>query len=263
LIMKPVLPAQQPIKPPVNDLVVADLVKVYPKASKPALDNLNLEIERGEIFGLLGPNGAGKTTAISIMSTTILPTSGSVTICDLNALASASQVRKRIGLVPQDIALYTTLTARENLQFFGRMYGLKGSELDLRVEEALVMVSLDNNADQRIDTYSGGMKRRANLAAGILHRPRVLFLDEPTVGIDAQSRNMIIEKLLELKTSGITMVYTTHYMEEAERLCNRVAIIDEGRIISAGDPSVLIDQAPGCSNLGELFLAMTGKRLRD
>jgi ABC-2 type transport system ATP-binding protein len=143
------------------------------------------------------------------------------------------------------------------------MYGLRGSDLDRAITRALEMVSLEDKADQRIDTYSGGMKRRANLAAGMLHRPRVLFLDEPTVGIDAQSRNMIIEKLLEMRETGMTMIYTTHYMEEAERLCNRVGIIDEGRIIATGSPHELIKQGTNCKNLGELFLALTGKRLRD
>ncbi len=261
--MKPSLSAKRRSQTTASDLIVSDLVKIYPKASDRALDNVNLAIEKGEIFGLLGPNGAGKTTAISIMSTTIRPTSGSVEICGLNALESPSEVRKKIGLVPQDIALYPTLTARENLRFFGRMYGLKSADLDRRINEALEMVSLEDRADQRIDTYSGGMKRRANLAIGMLHRPRVLFLDEPTVGIDAQSRNMIIEKLLEMQESGMTMIYTTHYMEEAERLCDRVAIIDEGRIIAAGPPRELIRQRAGCTNLGELFLAITGKRLRD
>ena len=261
--MKPSVLAAHQSQPPVKELILTDLVKIYPKTTERALDHINLEIEKGEIFGLLGPNGAGKTTAISIMSTTIQPTSGSVEVCGLNALESPSNVRKKIGLVPQDIALYPTLTARENLQFFGRMYGLRGSDLDRKIIKALKLVSLEDRADQRIDTYSGGMKRRANLAAGMLHRPRLLFLDEPTVGIDAQSRNMIIEKLLTMRESGMTMIYTTHYMEEAERLCNRVAIIDEGRIIASGHPHELIRQGDGCKNLGELFLALTGKRLRD
>jgi ABC-2 type transport system ATP-binding protein len=261
--MKSSVPSGHQNQPTTKDLIVTDLVKIYPKVTERALDHINLAIEKGEIFGLLGPNGAGKTTAISIMSTTIQPTSGTVVVCNLNALESPSEVRKNIGLVPQDIALYPTLTARENLQFFGRMYGLSGSDLDLKIKDTLELVSLEDKADQRIDTYSGGMKRRANLAAGMLHRPRVLFLDEPTVGIDAQSRNMIIEKLLEMKESGMTMIYTTHYMEEAERLCNRVGIIDEGRIIATGHPHELIKKSPGWKNLGELFLALTGKRLRD
>ena len=261
--MKSSVPAAHQNKSTVNDLIATDLVKIYPRSSDRALDGINLVIEKGEIFGLLGPNGAGKTTAISIMSTTVQPTSGSVEICGLNALQFPSKVKNKIGLVPQDIALYATLTARENLQFFGRMYGLRGSDLDRKITTALEMVSLEDKADQRIDTYSGGMKRRANLAAGMLHHPRVLFLDEPTVGIDAQSRNMIIEKLLEMRESGMTMIYTTHYMEEAERLCNRVAIIDEGCIIATGQPHELIKQGNGCTNLGELFLALTGKRLRD
>lgn len=244
-------------------LVGTDLKKVYPKTSVPALHNLNVSISEGEIFGLLGPNGAGKTTAISIMSTTILPTSGSVFICGLDALRYPSRVRKQIGLVPQDIALYPELTVRENLNFFGRMYGLNGRGLERKIRDAIALAGLEEKADQQVFTYSGGMKRRANLAVGVLHRPRVLFLDEPTVGIDAQSRNMIMEKLMELRDSGTTMVYTTHYMEEAEQLCGRVAIIDEGQIIAEGTPKLLIEQDSGSSNLGEVFLSLTGKQLRD
>jgi len=244
-------------------LVAAELAKTYRGASGPALDGCNIEIKEGEIFGLLGPNGAGKTTTISILSTMLRPDRGRVTICGTDALKYPYRVKKMIGLVPQDIALYPTLTARENLKFFGRCYNLDGRQLKRRINECLELVGLADRPDKQIATYSGGMKRRVNLAVGLLHRPRLLFLDEPTVGIDAQSRNLILEKLLQLKESGTTMIYTTHYMEEAERLCSAVAIMDEGRIIAGGSPQELINRPPGFSSLGELFLALTGKQLRD
>jgi len=244
-------------------LIAAELTKTYRGSSDPALDGCSIEIKEGEIFGLLGPNGAGKTTTISILSTMIRPDRGRVTICGTDALKYPYRVKKLIGLVPQEIALYPTLTARENLNFFGRCYSLDSRRLKRRIQDCLALVGLADRTDKQIDTYSGGMKRRVNLAVGLLHRPRLLFLDEPTVGIDAQSRNLILEKLLQLKESGTTMIYTTHYMEEAERLCSTVAIIDEGRIIAKGSPQELINRPPGYSSLGELFLALTGKQLRD
>lgn len=244
-------------------LVAAELKKTYRGASNPALDGCSIEIRGGEIFGLLGPNGAGKTTTISILSTMIRPDRGRVSICGTDALKYPYRVKKMIGLVPQDIALYPTLTARENLRFFSRCYGLNGRWLKGRIQECLAFVGLADRTDKQIATYSGGMKRRVNLAVGLLHQPRLLFLDEPTVGIDAQSRNLILEKLLQLRESGTTMIYTTHYMEEAEHLCSTVAIIDEGRIIARGSPQELINRPPGFASLGELFLALTGKQLRD
>ncbi len=244
-------------------LVVKDLVKIYKGSSDPALSGLNISVNAGKIFGLLGPNGAGKTTAISIMSTLLRPTSGSVIICGIDAVKQPNPIKKLIGLVPQDIALYANLTVRENLRYFGRICGLKGQDLKDRIADCLEMVGLEKKADQFIFTFSGGMKRRANLAAGILHQPRILFLDEPTVGIDAQSRNMILEKLSLLKETGTTMIYTTHYMDEAEQLCDCVAIIDEGHIVAEGSPKQLINTPPGHAGLKDLFLALTGKRLRD
>jgi ABC-2 type transport system ATP-binding protein len=244
-------------------LVVQDLVKIYKDASAPALSGLNITVRAGEIFGLLGPNGAGKTTAISIMSTLLRPTRGRVTVCGIDVRKHPGRVKGLIGLVPQNIALYAGLTARENLRYFGKICGLKGKALNERIEACLELAGLQNRADQRISAYSGGMKRRANLAAGIINNPRLLFLDEPTVGIDAQSRNMILEKLSLLKNNGTTLIYTTHYMDEAEQLCERIAIMDEGHIIAEGTPQTLINRPPGHSSLGDLFLALTGKDLRD
>ncbi|MEW6671743.1 MAG: ABC transporter ATP-binding protein [Thermodesulfobacteriota bacterium] len=246
-----------------NVLVVRDLIKIYKGATVPALSGLNFTVPAGEIFGLLGPNGAGKTTAISILSTLLRPTRGSVSICGIDALKHPGRVKGVIGLVPQNIALYAGLTARENLRYFGKVCGLKGKILDDRVQACLELAGLENRADQRITAYSGGMKRRANLAVGMLNNPRLLFLDEPTVGIDAQSRNMILEKLALLKNNGTTLIYTTHYMDEAEQLCERIAIMDEGHIVAEGTPGALINRPPGYAGLGDLFLALTGKDLRD
>jgi ABC-2 type transport system ATP-binding protein len=168
-----------------------------------------------------------------------------------------------MGVVPQELALYEELTARENLSFFGRLYGLGGKKLEEAVESGLEMAGLSDSGDKRIAHFSGGMKRRANLAAGILHRPGLLLLDEPTVGIDAQSRNLILERLRSMIGGEMAMVYTTHYMEEAERLCDRIVVLDEGRCIATGSPTDLLSEHPECGDLGELFLSMTGKRLRD
>ncbi len=245
-----------------NILDAQQLVKIYRKGSPPALNGLTVSIREGEVFGLLGPNGAGKTTAISIMNTLLNPTSGRLSVCGIDALRYPSQVRELIGFVPQEIALYQNLTVRENLHFFGRIYGLQGKELARRVSEILEMVGLEESAGQPVFACSGGMKRRANLAAGILHKPKLLFLDEPTVGIDPQSRNLILERLSAMK-ERTTMVYTTHYMEEAESLCSYVAIMDAGQIIAEGLPEELTSRPPGYADLEALFLALTGKQLRD
>ncbi len=189
--------------------------------------------------------------------------SGGVKLAGVDVLKQAKKIRSLIGLVPQDIALYPTLSARENLHYFGRLHGLQGEHLRQRTEDCLKLVGLLEQGDRSVDTYSGGMKRRANLAVGIIHKPQLLFLDEPTVGIDAQSRNMIIENLIRLRESGMTMVYTTHYMEEAQQLCARIAIVDRGQVIAEGEPQRLVSDQPACRNLEELFLHLTGRQLRD
>jgi ABC-2 type transport system ATP-binding protein len=227
------------------------------------VSGLDFTVRKGEIFGLLGPNGAGKTTAISIICTLLRPTSGTVTLCDHDVVSDPASVRSLFGLAPQEVALYPSLTTRENLRYFGRLYGLTRHTLSERIDYCLTLVGLSDNADTRVDTYSGGMKRRANLAAAILHAPRLLVLDEPTVGIDAQSRNMLLENLKRLRDSGMTILYTTHYMEEAQQLCSRVAVMDHGSIIATGVPHEMIDQIEGCSNLEDVFLHLTGTKLRD
>jgi ABC-2 type transport system ATP-binding protein len=226
------------------------LVKKY--GERVAVQDLSFSIEEGEIFGLLGPNGAGKTTTLSILSTLLIPDEGKVTISDYDLIREAKQVKRLIGSVPQELALYPTLSAWDNLAFFGRIYGLQGLELKGRVTTVLALVGLSDRSADAVQTFSGGMKRRLNIAAGLIHRPRVLFLDEPTVGVDPQSRNFIFEHVKRLNAEGMTIVYTTHYMEEAERLCDRVAIIDHGRILALDTTKGLIDMLGG----GVIYLGL-------
>jgi ABC-2 type transport system ATP-binding protein len=219
---------------------VQDLIRRY--GDRTALKGISFDIGTGELFGLLGPNGAGKTTLINVLATLLEPSSGNVTIRSMDVVRQAREIKHSIGIVPQEIALYSTLSARENLHFYGRMYGLEGVELKNRVNELLEMIGLSDRRSERVDKFSGGMKRRLNLAIGLVHRPMLLLLDEPMVGVDPQSRNHILESIQTLKAEGVTMIYTTHYMEEAERLCDRVAIIDEGKLIALDSPQQLVEQ---------------------
>jgi ABC-2 type transport system ATP-binding protein len=232
-----------------NIIEAKGLVKRYDAVE--AVKGLSFAIRQGEIFGFLGPNGAGKTTTISMLSCLLKPTAGTAIVAGYDVVKASGEVKRRIGLVPQELALYPTLNARDNLDYFGRIYGLRGRELRQRVDEVLEMVGLTERARAAVKTYSGGMKRRLNIAAGLLHRPEVLFLDEPTVGVDPQSRNAIFEHVERLRGEGMTILYTTHYMEEAERLCDRVAIVDEGRIVALDTPRKLIaDLGGGIIHLG-------------
>lgn len=199
-----------------------------------AVDGVDFHVEENELFGLLGPNGAGKSTLISMLTTLLKPDSGEMVINNYNINISQRAIKEIIGLVPQEIALYPTLTARENLMFWGRMYGLSGKLLKERADEALEIAGLADRQKDRIESYSGGMKRRINIAAALLHHPKVLIMDEPTVGIDPQSRNHILETVLKLNKEGMTVIYTSHYMEEVDFLCTKVAIMDHGRIIAMG-----------------------------
>ena len=243
-------------------LVVKGLFKSYAGTLQPAVKDLNITIGEGEILGLLGPNGAGKTTAISIMSTLMKPTKGTVMIKGIDAVRFPKEVKKLIGYVPQEVALYADMSVRENLRFLGRVLGLRGIELENRISECIEFVGLESSADKRVFTYSGGMKRRANLAAGILNKPKILFLDEPTVGIDPQSRNLILDKLSAMKTNT-TMIYTTHYMGEVEQICSRVAIMDMGRIIVEGALEQIYTCVPGSADLEDVFIGLTGRQLRE
>jgi len=240
-----------------------DLLKVFKGSAEPVVKGISFSVQRDEVFGLLGPNGAGKTTTISILCGLFPPTSGKVTIDGMSLQGDLSGIRQIVGVVPQDIALYPTLSARENLHFYGNMYGVTGKELKDKIETWLHNFGLTEAANRRVSTYSGGMKRRLNLIAGILHDPKILFLDEPTVGVDVQSRNVIIEHLQALNKKGTTIIYTSHHMEEAEHFCTQVAIIDYGKIIAKGSPAELIAAHPGCTNLESVFLHLTNRKLRD
>jgi len=221
-------------------LEVNNLVKKYGDFT--AVKGVSFEIREGEIFSLLGPNGAGKTTTISVLSTLYAPTSGDATIGGCSVARQPMEVRRLIGVVPQELALYDDLTARENLAFWGQMYGLAGRALGKRIDEVLEQIGLADKAKNRVKTYSGGMKRRVNIGVGLLHRPKLLFMDEPTVGIDPQSRRAILDSVKELNRQGMTVLYTTHYMEEAEELSHRVGIIDHGELMAIGTQDELTRQ---------------------
>jgi ABC-2 type transport system ATP-binding protein len=280
-------------------LTLTDLRKSY--GATVAVDGLSLRVEPGEVLGLLGPNGAGKSTTVHLALGLLAPDTGTVTIDGLGP-PTDPEVRRHLGLAPQSLALYTELTGEENLRFFGKVYRLGGAALQARVDWALDFAGLSERRTDRVGSYSGGMQRRLNLAAALLHQPRLVLLDEPTAGVDPQSRNAIIERILELKRGGLTVVYTTHYMEEAERLCDRVAIVDHGKVLALdtvanlkrthGAVPVLVATVAGevrriptpdpagtltrlvaevtvedfhveRADLEQVFLKLTGRRLRD
>ncbi len=233
-----------------------------------AVDDVSFAVEPGQILGLLGPNGAGKTTTVSMISGLLTPDKGEVRIGGRPLTGDTDEAKRKIGLVPQDLALYDELTARDNLRFFGALYGLTGAALDRAMAGALDLVGLGDRVRDRVKTFSGGMKRRLNLAAGLLHDPDILLLDEPTVGVDPQSRNAIFDNLEELKRRGKALLYTTHYMEEAERLADRIVIIDRGHVVANDTLDGLYARVPavvggGRASLESVFLTLTGKSLRD
>ena len=213
-------------------LIAKELRKTF--GDNEAVKGISFSVLRGEIFSLLGPNGAGKTTTINMLSCLIEPTGGTAEIAGHAIPGDSLGVRRAIGVVPQEIALYDSLSARQNLEFWGRLYDMSGKQLAGRIDEVLEIVGLSDRANDKVQTFSGGMKRRINIAAGLLHRPQLLFMDEPTVGIDPQSRRRILDMVRELRDGGMTVLYTTHYMEEAEELSDRVGIIDKGRLIALG-----------------------------
>lgn len=219
--------------------------KTYPGADRPAVDGADVVIATGSFFGLLGPNGAGKTTLLSMLTGLMTPDSGRIEVGGHPLDRELDQAKRLLGLVPQELAIYPTLTARENLAYFGAMQGLHGERLKSRIETCLEIVKLTGFRRQKAGTFSGGLKRRLNLAVGLLHEPKLLVLDEPTVGIDPQSRNLIFESLRELNDKGMTVIYTTHYMEEVEQLCDTIAIIDQGKIIAAGSLDDLLNREGG------------------
>jgi ABC-2 type transport system ATP-binding protein len=231
-----------------------------------AVDDVSLAIGRGELVGLLGPNGAGKTTTVAMIAGLITPNRGEITVDGRRLGGDTNPGKRRIGLVPQDLALYDELSARANLEFFGALYNLSGSTLNDAIRSTLTLVGLAERERDLVRTFSGGMKRRLNLAAGLLHDPDILLLDEPTVGVDPQSRNAIFDNLETLRARGKALLYTTHYMEEAERLADRIVIIDHGRIIANDTLAGLQAAAQGSGGrltLEAVFLTLTGRSLRD
>ena len=239
------------------------LKKRYNSNDTDTLKGIDLEIKKGDFYGILGPNSAGKTTLISIVCGLLKFQSGKVIIGDKELKSTSHDVKSEIGLVPQEIALYPSLTVRENIEYFGQMHGIYGDELKERVEHLLYQLQLLQHAKKRISRCSGGIKRRVNLAAGMIQLPKLLILDEPSVGVDAQSRNLIFEYLQDLNNSGTTILYTTHYISEAEELCSQVSIIDNGLIIETGSPKSLISKHENCNDLGDVYLKLTGKALRE
>jgi ABC-2 type transport system ATP-binding protein len=244
-------------------VVVKDLHKSF-KDFK-AVNGVSFSIIKGEIFGLLGPNGAGKTTTIRMLSTVLEADSGDIIIGGHSVKQDAEAVRNIIGVCPQDLALYEDLSALDNMVFFGHMVGLEGKAARTQAMKNLELMGLEDRAKGKVAKFSGGMKRRVNLAIALMGSPQLLFLDEPTVGIDPQSRNHIFENILTLQKGGMTVLYTTHYMEEADRLCNRIAIMDGGQIIALDTPYNLKKKigSPDKVTLEDVFLKLTGRSLRD
>jgi ABC-2 type transport system ATP-binding protein len=226
-------------------ITVTNLTKRYDTVQ--ALKGISFSIKKGEFYGLLGPNGAGKTTTISIMSTILEPDQGNVTIAGFDLKKNPTECKKAIGVVPQELALYNELSAYDNLMFWGSLYGVSKTDLKIAIDETLKLFGLYDRRNDKVKTYSGGMKRRINIASALLHKPEILFMDEPTVGIDPQSRNLIFEVVEKLHKQGMTIVYTTHYMEEAEKFCDRIAILDNGQIIAQGT----LEELKSSSNMKE------------
>ncbi len=217
---------------------IKDLHRYYDDIK--AVEGVSLQIEAGTVFSLLGPNGAGKSTAISVISGLLRPTSGDAAIFGKSITTQANAAKQHIGVVPQDIALYEDLTCRENLSFWGKMYGLRGAQLEARISEILEMIELADRQKDKVEKYSGGMKRRLNIGVALLHKPDIVIMDEPTVGIDPQSRRKILDSVKELNKQGMTVLYTTHYMEEAQELSDRIAIMDHGKVIVEGTHNELV-----------------------
>jgi ABC-2 type transport system ATP-binding protein len=239
------------------------LTKQYVNSSKPAVSHVTLEIPEGAVFGLLGPNGAGKSTTVMMLCGLMRPDQGTVSIMGTNIQEHGAEVRKKIGVAPQEIALFPSLTAYENLFYFGRMYGLDSAFIRQQIEKYLVVFGLTDKAKKPVHTFSGGMKKRLNLIAALLHQPKLIILDEPTAGVDVQSRNMILDFLDELKKERTTIIYSSHLLEEAERICTHLGIIDEGKLLLSGTKSAVMEKHPECQNLEQLFLKLTGKNIRD
>ncbi|MGD9381366.1 MAG: ABC transporter ATP-binding protein [Candidatus Thorarchaeota archaeon] len=243
-----------------NAIKIENLTKRFEEVT--AVDSLSLEISWGELFGLLGPNGAGKTTVINVLSTLLEPTNGVAAVADHDVVYDADAVREIIGVCPQEPAFYGHLTGRENIELFGDLHEIPKDVLKERVETMLKKIGMEEDADRRAGQYSGGMIRRVSTVMALISNPRVALLDEPTVAMDPVSRRAVWEFIRELKNNGMAIVLTTHYMEEAEELCDRVGIIDQGKLIALGSPKELMEQH-NAENLEEVFIKLTGKKLRE
>ena len=241
---------------------VKNIKKHYPKASEYSLDHISLTINKGIKLGVFGPNGAGKTTLISMLCQIITPTSGSITYYDNDLVLNSKAFLNTIGYVPQELSFYEELTAYQNLRYFGALYKIPSNTLNNRIEELLKVLGLENVMNDRITTFSGGMKRRINLAIGIINQPSILFLDEPTVGVDVQSKNAIMTYLEELNSQGTTIIYTSHHLNEAENFCNKIVLLDNGKLIAHDDLKELIKEY-NAEDLQALFLKLTGTKYRD
>jgi len=246
-------------------LAVSDVRKAF--GSNVAVNGVSFAVERGQLLGLLGPNGAGKSTTVAMIAGLLAPDRGAITIDGIKVSGDTDPVKRRIGLVPQDLALYDELTAQANLRLFGALYSMSLRALEEAIGRTLLLVGLSERAKDKVKTFSGGMKRRLNLAAGLLHDPDILLLDEPTVGVDPQSRNAIFDNLEQLKAGGKALLYTTHYMEEAERLADRIVVMDHGRVLADdtlhGLRARSVVAGVGAASLETLFLELTGRSLRD
>ncbi len=235
--------------------------------NKTVVDHISLEIKEGEIFGLLGPNGAGKSTTLNMICSLLKPTSGNIEIFGMNASSNMEKIKKKIGYIPQELAIHGNLKAWENVELFTSLYGIKSKELKSAIDESLEFVGLLDKKNNYAKNFSGGMKRRLNIACAIGHKPELMIFDEPTVGIDPQSRNFILEKIKTANKNGATIIYTSHYMEEVEAICTRIAIMDNGRIIAVGTREELVrlvtSEPDSNISLEEVFLTLTGKKLRD
>jgi ABC-2 type transport system ATP-binding protein len=246
-------------------LKLEGLTKKYD--NKPVVDHINLEIKKGEIFGLLGPNGAGKSTTMNMVCSLVKPTAGKVELFGYDTKTDMKKVKAKLGYIPQELAIHGNLKAWENVELFTSLYGIKGELLKKAVKESLEFVGLEDKRNGFAKTFSGGMKRRLNIACAIGHKPELLVFDEPTVGIDPQSRNFILQKIKFINRQGSTVIYSSHYMEEIEAICTRIAIMDNGKIVAIGTKQELVEMVTSDKNshmtLEEVFLTLTGKKLRD
>ena len=242
------------------EIVIENLTKKFEDVT--AVDGLSLNIARAELFGLLGPNGAGKTTTINVLCGLTQPSRGSVKVAGHDIQKETAQVKKLIGVCPQETPVYTHLTGRENIELFGNLYEMPREKLKDRTEKLLQILGLSEDANRRVGKYSGGMKRRLNLIMALIHDPEIAFLDEPTVAMDPQARHAVWEFIKELKKAGKTVILTTHYMEEAQELCDRVGIIDHGKLIALGSPKDLMTKY-NAGNLEEVFIQLTGRKIRE